>query len=269
MLRPAISCLILLLLKMHVTLAKDEVDSDEELDAEQIGGYFQGDMLMTSWQRSGLRNGSYRWPNATVYYKINSSLDEAHTDFIMRAMYLIENSSCIKFEEATDKQPYFINITNDKHGCFAHVGYLGKVQEFNIEYAPLGKRCFRLGTIVHEMLHSLGFYHQHASAGRDAYIRIIDRNIKKHLMDNFKKQSNKTVHDFGKGYDFNSIMHYRMDAFNKFKHGLTMIPLQPGAKNMGQRIAMSDTDISKLNAMYNCTVQQTESTTNLPVSDKI
>jgi hypothetical protein len=50
-------------------------------------------------------------------------------------------------------------------------------QQLNLEPNTPGVGCFRLGTIEHELLHALGFYHQQSATERDDYVTIIWENI--------------------------------------------------------------------------------------------
>lgn len=42
----------------------------------------------------------------------------------------------------------------------------------------LSNGCFRHGTVVHEMLHTLGFYHMQSTYDRDDFVKIIWENIR-------------------------------------------------------------------------------------------
>src|ERR1044072_1907408 len=58
-----------------------------------------------------------------------------------------------------------------------------------------------IGHLIHEMMHVLGFYHEHSHPGRDAYLNVKARGP------NYNKMEESNIVCYT-AYDPNSIMHY-------------------------------------------------------------
>uniref|UniRef100_A0A1A9UT71 Metalloendopeptidase n=1 Tax=Glossina austeni TaxID=7395 RepID=A0A1A9UT71_GLOAU len=233
--------------------AQNYVEKDPELSA----GYVEGDMVLNSRQRNGLRDEVWRWPNNTVYYKFFTVFDEDHHNYILRGMEIIEEISCIRFKEADASTPNYVNITGFVGGCYSEVGWLNEgAQAYNLEIYALDTGCFRLGTIVHEFLHTLGFFHMQSATNRDDYVHIVEGNIDPRNLHNFNKYNETQVNDFDQEYDYGSVLHYGPKAFS-INGEDTIIPLyaNEAAGSMGQRLRMSEKDINKLNLMYRCPIE--------------
>lgn len=56
--------------------------------------------------------------------------------------------------------------------CYGSVGRHGGPQILN-----LGKGCNSVGVILHELLHSLGFWHEQSRSDRDKFVRILLENV--------------------------------------------------------------------------------------------
>ena len=59
--------------------------------------------------------------------------------------------------------------------CFSCKSKIGKQGQEQIVYLAAG--CEYKGTILHELRHVLGFYHEHNRADRDDYLTIYRENI--------------------------------------------------------------------------------------------
>ncbi|XP_065355375.1 seminal metalloprotease 1-like [Calliphora vicina] len=217
---------------------------------EVMSGYFEGDMDI-ELTRNGDISESKRWPDGIVYYKISDDYDDDHVEYIKGAMQAIESASCVKFRPAKDNMTAFLDINGNKPGCSATVGYIGRRQYLNLRATRLGTACFQNGTIIHEMLHTLAFYHQHNVPNRDDYIRIVEENMNESNLKFYNKYKEEDITDFGVEYDYDSIMHYHATA-NSNNGKKTIVPLKDENIAIGQRRGLSDGDIEKLNAMYNC-----------------
>ncbi|RLU27315.1 hypothetical protein DMN91_001116 [Ooceraea biroi] len=98
------------------------------------------------------------------------------------AMDIIMSKTCVKFEriypDETGELPPegWVNITGNQNGCFSDLGrspFAPSVLNLNV------KKCFRIiGHAIHEILHTLGVYHEHMRPDRDDHITIIWENIR-------------------------------------------------------------------------------------------
>lgn len=161
-------------------------------------------------------------------------------------MRIIENSTCVKFIEKTDEED-FVTITGNSYHCGTKIGRRGGEQILSILNI---KDCFKLSSILHELLHVLGFSHMHLSQNRDEFIEIIWKNIKPEKWRKFRIREN--LQDLNVEYDYESIMHYSEYAHSK-NGKRTMIPLKNKDNVMiGQRDSLSDKDILKIKRLYDC-----------------
>ncbi|KAL5279610.1 hypothetical protein ACFFRR_003911 [Megaselia abdita] len=232
-----------------------------EQDPEYAGGFFEGDLDLTEDQqkqlfspiegRNGLLNLKRRWPNNTVHFKITEEFDDAHYNHIITGLRIIESISCIRFLPAQPSTKAYINVTSNNSGCHSKVGFQDNVQQLNFQLYPLDSGCFRIGTIVHEFLHALGFYHQQSTHDRDDFVKIVAENIEKNKEGNFNIYDKTVVTDFGIQYDYGSVLHYSQYAFSK-NGEKTIVPLFDEGSDIGQRKGLSPKDIYKLNLMYRC-----------------
>ncbi|XP_055599265.1 zinc metalloproteinase nas-15-like [Uranotaenia lowii] len=230
-----------------------------DTDAEFSGDRFEGDMVLSvaqkkaifSGERNGLLDESYRWPNNTLYYTIdttNFTSDQTH--YIRKALDHLEEVSCLRFVETDAGCSSCVRVIGDSGGCYSEVGYLGTVQDLNLAPNRPESGCFRLGTIMHEFLHALGFYHMQSASNRDDYVTIVWDKITSGMEHNFIKYQASEVSSFETQYDYGSVMHYPGTAFS-VDGSLTIIPKDPNA-TIGQRERLSESDILKLKRMYSC-----------------
>lgn len=62
-----------------------------------------------------------------------------------------------------------MHLTCSPRRCYSSVGnqHVGK------QRLSIGNNCDRLGTVEHEFLHALGFWHEQSRADRDDYVDIV------------------------------------------------------------------------------------------------
>lgn len=178
-------------------------------------------------RRNGITNPSQLWPQATVVYEFDSSMEMQAVKNVFIAMFYIQSISCVKFIERKKHHKNYVTFKNGNI-CRSGVGMRKEPQTITI-----GSKVCDTGNVVHELLHTLGFFHMHTTEGRDKYITINWNNIKKSAFRNFKeiKYSSEM---FNTPYDLSSILHYPTNAF-AINENVPTIVTKTMNTNIGQR----------------------------------
>ena len=170
------------------------------------------------------------------YILIGLGDDQNYT--IQTAMQIWMNTTCVVFKMRQDEEVY-VNIVGYGNGiCSSTIGYHSYAQ-INIGYS-----CISVGTVVHELGHILGRYHEHSRPDRDQYITVYPWNIFYYARQNFDINTDIPT---TLPYDYDSIMHYEGLAFSS--NGMpTIVPIHSNA-TIGQRCHLSLLDIETVNRM--------------------
>lgn len=197
--------------------------------------------------KNGLIDESYRWPNGNVAYEIADTYSAEQRAVVEAAMqeYSDLTTGCITFSPRTSESDY-VSFVNYDSGCWSYVGRIGGSQELNYPQWCLDEH----GPTMHEMYHALGFFHEQSRTDRDDYVTIVWDNIDPEYWYAFDKYDADYISPFGQPYDYGSAMHYDAYAFS-INGEPSIVPTDPNAE-IGQRLKLSDIDIAKLLAMYNC-----------------
>ncbi|XP_056323208.1 astacin-like metalloendopeptidase [Danio aesculapii] len=210
--------------------------SETSLDSEESYAIVEEDIILTRDRNAG----NQLWPEkngqVSVPYSIASGLRQ---EYILAALKMISKKTCVKFHQRTTEEDY-LQFKPDSM-CASLVGCSGGEQPILV-----GPKC-NAGNICHEILHSLGLYHEHSRPDRDKYITIMYDNIMPGKESNFKVKKGNTL---GLEYDLESILHYGDDCFSR-NGNPTIIPKKKGVK-IGQRTHMSVLDVERLRRLYHC-----------------
>ncbi len=189
-----------------------------------------------------IKGGQYRWPNRTIPFVIAQNLPNPGR--VTAAIAHWNAKTSIRFVPRASQADYVL-ISQDpqQQGSASAVGHQGKEQ-------PLILRDDSdAGTVIHELGHSVGLWHEQSRADRDKFVEIVLDTVPTEMEFNFNQHINDGI-DLG-AYDFGSIMHYPPNAFS-LTNDPTIIPkvaLQPGVV-MGQRVGLSAGDIAAVEQLY-------------------
>lgn len=182
------------------------------------------------------------WPSSTIAYHIQPTV--VQPERILKALsYLSEKTSLqfIPFEEGMQDAIVFEPI--DEH-CLSYVGRISGTQPIFISPG-----C-EWPHIVHEILHALGFIHEHSRPDRDQYIDIHWNMIPALYQSQFEILPEGLVKDWlHYPYDTNSLMHYGSQIFDKSQSGASL------TRKDGARIEepkeLSPLDLQKIQDLFN------------------
>ncbi|GFT17562.1 zinc metalloproteinase nas-15 [Nephila pilipes] len=151
-------------------------DSQEDFPLES-SDLFEGDIteIDSAEDRNAVTNEKRVWPEAIIPYVIDVGLSSTVSpDLVQTAMWEYGNRTCVRFVPRTASHANYIRIFSGQ-GCHSQVG---RSRSPGMQVVSLGKGCGFLGTVLHELGHTLGFFHEHSRSDRNQWITIFWENIR-------------------------------------------------------------------------------------------
>lgn len=177
----------------------------------------------------------------------------------------------IRFRETNEKEPHLLVIRRASRSIRCSTQGNGFSSRQWLKFVSIGARCnaklhvqgTNEGTVIHELMHGLGFYHEQQRADASRYIEI-DRSARK-----LRRKAHQWARSCDLGevngcgsdirtralglYDFGSIMHYslRSGAVALTPAGVERLRqqgLKPG--DIGQREWLSPLDAAAVRTLY-------------------
>lgn len=169
-------------------------------------------------------------------------------------LHIMENS-CVYFVINSNCVANCIHVKYVSHGnCYSDIGFtLGKKTEIFI--SPV---CFSKGPILHELMHSLGFLHEHVRPSRDKHITVFPKNVLPSNIQNFEIKHNQSDAEILTEFDFFSIMMYTPHQGATLSLGPAIQEKKPffffSSYNKRKKLDshLSPKDIEGLNILYKC-----------------
>ncbi|XP_055530622.1 hatching enzyme 1.2-like [Wyeomyia smithii] len=217
----------------------------EDSNPEEMGSFVEGDIYQPFVPKNAVKFKSKKWLKATIPYEISNDFSLSELQRIRNAFQIFHKKTCIRFAPRSTQQDY-IAIEGSTSGCWSTVGRAGGKQILNLQRNVCIRRT---GTILHELMHVLGFFHEHTRHDRDNYVAVNVKNIKPDSVGNFRKELQDRTTTHGIPYDLGSVMHYSSTAFS-WNGNPTIVPKVKFAGKIGQRNGFSSKDIQSIITMY-------------------
>ncbi|CAJ0601396.1 unnamed protein product [Cylicocyclus nassatus] len=181
------------------------------------------------------------WPRGEVPYEILPNFTFQELSVIKWGMDAFHKHTCIRFPPRTPSNMYYLSISkNYDRGCWSDLGRVttddARTSDGRFKTKTTFKSdCLKRQAVLHELMHIIGFYHEHQREDRDPRITTgpphPDPSIdywNRHIL------PRTSAHYMGK-YDPESVMHYRMLNFKNY-----------------EREFFSQSDIDNINKLYKC-----------------
>lgn len=182
------------------------------------------------------------WPSGIVPFGFRTTVSSSRRELTHHAMNELMATSAVRFVPRTNETDWIEIVDGTSNSSF--VGKIGGRQQVTIS------TWTQRFVIVHELMHALGFWHEHQRPDRDTFVTIQTQNIIPGREGNFVRRTASTMTG---PYDFASIMHYRESAFSSNFPAPTIVPtaqfslLRP---LMGNRASMTSLDAQGVAAAY-------------------
>jgi Astacin (Peptidase family M12A)/Divergent InlB B-repeat domain/Abnormal spindle-like microcephaly-assoc'd, ASPM-SPD-2-Hydin len=217
---------------------------------------FQGDIVLEKIETIdpqrplpsyGVDYAKYLWPKVGSQYQIPYVIASGSGDLtnlnsaITQFNNTFSNIQFVAFTSQTDYVNFDFDPNNFSGECEAIVGRAGGEETVG------GSGSCTLPTILHELGHVVGLWHEQSRPDRNTYVSVNYGNLIKGSISNFN-QIYDNAQTFGTLFDYASIMEY--PAFSFSRNGGPAIESIPAGIPLSNQTGYAATDIDGIERLY-------------------
>ncbi|KAI8483180.1 metalloendopeptidase [Branchiostoma belcheri] len=203
----------------------------------------------------------FHWPNGKVIWRYDPRYNHKDKrDQLERAMSVIERYTCATFEELKTNSirlPYYLKVVNGP-GCYTTLGYqkIYYGRRYGRQDLSLSAGCYHghdIRTILHELAHVLGLFHEQSRPDRDDNVYVFNDNIRYSELAQYKKYPWSVTGKTKLPYNYATAMHYGSRFFTK--RGMLTMQTKDWRDQFIIGFAapgLGEADYQAINTMYKC-----------------
>ena len=181
------------------------------------------------------------------WWDIHDAIEEWNTKTVVHLQYRTTELDYVRFRPTTER-------------CRSSVGKVGGEQ--SIWWAQDRGQCGEKSSLLHEIGHTVGMWHEHQRTDRDEYLTVREEG----LLETARKWIVENDHPAHGHYDFASVMHYQ--PLSHSRDGLPVLEsIPPGIQIRPPGGGLSPGDIEKVAILYHSHVWPTTISSNPPGLD--
>ena len=182
------------------------------------------------------------WDGREIAYSLHQDLTD--TDRVLKVIEYFNENTPVRFVPLKDQKDSIVFAPSTVPLCLSYVGKVGGHQPIFLDH-----RCGER-EITHEILHALGFVHEHSRPDRDQYVRVNWQNIEADKQGQYEIVPDAMALPYrDRPFDFNSATIYNGTDFGRMRGDITLEGLS-GEKIEPVAFGISPEDLARLHIKY-------------------
>lgn len=190
-----------------------------------------------------------RWPLGRIPYLISEDFSASQRRSVEAAIRHWNDRTVMRLVPFRPSDVNFARFEPVEGSCSSRVGMVGGEQAIRCDVGD----GFSRGSLIHEIGHAVGYYHEQQRPDRDLFITINEDNIREPEPDEPFVPADQYATRTGvllTDYDLGSIMHYPRSGSFAVDSSEDIITPIDGDAEIGQRDGLSPLDILGICEMY-------------------